>query len=183
MAVRFSSLAKPQGTWWRSLGQDERLWGTLAVIWGLAMFAMIAVIWPAIGREQNRIQSYRIEPADFTALTDQFIQTYQVGELDGVPVVAPPPGSDVYLEAQTFAWRPVIQLQRGQTYRLLISSRDVQHGFSLVMAPHSLNFQILPGYITAIEITPEDAGEYPIVCNEYCGLGHHLMLGRIVVTD
>ncbi len=183
MAVRFSSLAKPQGTWWHPLGRDERLWGALAVIWGLAMFAMIVFIWPAIGREQNQIQSYRIAPATFGALTDQFIETYQVGEIDGVPVVAPPPGSDVYLEARAFAWRPVIQLKRGETYRFLISSRDVQHGFSLVMAPHSINFQLLPDYVTVIQLTPEEAGEYPIVCNEYCGLGHHLMLGRIIVTE
>lgn len=183
MAARFSSLAKPQGTWWRPLGRDERVWGALAVIWGLAMFMMIAFIWPVIGQEQNRIHSYRITPTDFAALTDQFITTYQTGELDGVPVVAPPPGSNVYLEARAFAWRPVIQLQRGQTYRFLISSRDVQHGFSLVMAPHSIDFQVLPGYVTVVELTPEDAGEYPIVCNEYCGLGHHLMVGRIVVTE
>jgi len=183
MATRFSSLAKPQGTWWRPLGRDERLWGALAVIWGLAMFAMIAFIWPTIGQEQNLIRSYRVEPSTFTAQTEQFIRTYQVGEVDGVPLVAPPPGGDVYLEALTFAWRPVIQLKRGETYRFLISSRDVQHGFSLVMAPHTINFQILPGFVTVIELTPEDAGEYPIVCNEYCGLGHHLMLGRIVVTE
>ena len=51
------------------------------------------------------------------------------------------------------------------------------------MAPHSINFQVLPDYVTVIQLTPEEAGEYPIVCNEYCGLGHHLMLGRIIVTE
>jgi heme/copper-type cytochrome/quinol oxidase subunit 2 len=32
-----------------------------------------------------------------------------------------------------------------------------------------------------LKITPNKAGEYRIVCNEYCGLGHHNMLGSIVV--
>lgn len=183
MAVRFSSLSKPRGTWWRALGRDEKLWVGIAVIWGLAMFAMIAFIWPLIGNQQNDIRSYRITPADFHARTERFTETHKVGELAGVPVVAPPPGGEVYLEAMSFAWRPILQLRRGESYRLLLSSRDVQHGFSLVMVPHSINFQVLPGYVTEIELTPEQAGEYPIVCNEFCGLGHHVMVGRIIVTD
>ncbi len=183
MATRFSSLAKPQGIWWKALGRDERLWVAIAVIWGLGMFVWIVFLWPLIGNQQNEIRSYRITPADFHARVEQFTAAYRVGELGGTPVVAPPPRSDVYLEALSFAWRPVLQLRRGEPYRLLISSRDVQHGFSLVMAPHSINFQALPGYVSEIELTPEHSGEYSIVCNEFCGLGHHLMVGRIIVTD
>ena len=62
-----------------------------------------------------------------------------------------------------------------------ISSLDVQHGFSL--QPDNLNFQVLPGYVTEIQIQPTEAGEYVIVCNEYCGEGHHLMLGGIEVIE
>ena len=183
MAGRFSPLAKPQGTWWSPLGRDERLWVAIAAIWGLGMFLMIAFIWPAIGNEQNEIQSYRIDPAEFHRLTMEFTEAHQIGEMDGVPVVAPPPGSDIYLEGQQFAWRPVVQLKRGKQYRFLISSRDVQHGFSLVMERHSINFQVLPGFVTAIRLTPEQVGEFAVVCNEFCGAGHHLMTGRIIVTD
>lgn len=183
MSRQYSALAKPQGTWWRELGPDERLWVGIAVIWGLAMFAMIAFIWPAIGTRQNAIESYSIDPADFRARTEAFTEAHKVGEISGIPVVAPPPGSDVYLEGMMFAWRPVLQLKRGETYRFLISSRDVQHGFSLLMRPRSLNYQILPGYVLSVWLTPEEAGEYPLVCNEFCGLGHHVMLGRIIVTD
>lgn len=183
MASPVSALAKPQGVWWERLGRDERLWVWLTVIWGIAMFLMIAFIWPLIGEEQNRLHSYRVDPAVFTAQTEAFIQQYQVGQLDGVPVVAPPPGGEVYLEARAFAWQPVIQLQRGETYRFLVSSRDLQHGFSLVMPPHSINFQILPGFVSVFELTPEEAGEFPLICNEFCGLGHHLMIGRIVVKE
>jgi cytochrome c oxidase subunit 2 len=183
MATRYSSFVKPEGIWWRRLGRDEKLWVGLAVIWGLSMFAMISFVWPLVGRQQNPVQSHRITPAEFQARAAQFTAAHQVGDLGGVPVVAPPPGDDVFLEAMSFAWRPVLQLKRGERYRILISSRDVQHGFSLVIVPHSVNFQVMPGYITEIELMPEQAGEYPIVCNEYCGLGHHLMMGRIIVTE
>ena len=183
MGMRYSSLAKPQGSWWRALGRDEKLWVGIAVTWGLAMFVMIVLIWPLIGSQQNDIRSYRMDPTEFHNRVEAFSAAHQVGELVGIPIVAPPPGSDVYLEALTFSWRPILQLRRGQPYRILLSSRDVQHGFSLVMAPHSINFQVLPGYITEIRLTPEDTGEFQILCNEYCGIGHHLMIGRILVVE
>lgn len=183
MVVRYSSLVKPRGTWWSALGRDERLWVGLVVIWGLAMFAMIVFIWPAVGSRENDIQAFRVDPAVFHTRVEEFTAAHKVGELGGVPIAAPPPGSDAYLEAAAFSWRPFLQLKRGQQYRLLLSSRDLQHGFSLVFGPRSLNYQVLPGYITAVTIVPERVGEFPVVCNEYCGLGHHLMLGRVIVTE
>ena len=33
----------------------------------------------------------------------------------------------------------------------------------------------------SVKMTPTKAGTYAIVCNEYCGIGHHTMLGRIYV--
>jgi cytochrome c oxidase subunit 2 len=33
-----------------------------------------------------------------------------------------------------------------------------------------------------ITFTPDSSGEFTIVCNEYCGIGHHTMLGKIFVV-
>ena len=41
--------------------------------------------------------------------------------------------------------------------------------------------QIVPGYETVITITPDKTGEFSVVCNEYCGIGHHNMVGKIYV--
>jgi hypothetical protein len=30
-----------------------------------------------------------------------------------------------------------------------------------------------------MKITPNQSGTYSIVCNEYCGIGHHMMLGDL----
>jgi heme/copper-type cytochrome/quinol oxidase subunit 2 len=30
---------------------------------------------------------------------------------------------------------------------------------------------------------PNQAGDNRIVCNEFCGIGHHTMVGRIIVTE
>ncbi|MFN8525840.1 MAG: cytochrome c oxidase subunit II [Chloroflexota bacterium] len=183
MALGYSSLSKPDSNWWRQMGRDEKLWVGFVVIWGLSMFLMIAFIWPAIGARQNDIESYRVDPAVFHTKVEEFTNKFKTGEVAGIPVVTPPPGTDVYLEASSFAWRPIVTLKKGQTYRFLMSSRDVQHGFSLISGERSLNYQILPGYVTSVHLTPEKADTYPLVCNEFCGLGHHLMAGRIIVTD
>ena len=80
-----------------------------------------------------------------------------------------------------WSWKPVLRLQKGASYVLHISALDVNHGFSLY--PANINFQIVPGYDYGLEITPNKAGEYKILCNEFCGISHHLMLGKIVVED
>ena len=175
---QLSTLLPPRDRWWTRLGPDERRWLVVAGIWCLILFTGMYV-WLMIGDQQTPVESYRIDPADFRAEVDAFIEEYQVDEVDGAAIVAPPPGSDVYLQASQFAWRPVLQLERGETYRLLVSSTDVQHGLSL--QPVNLNYQVLPGYLSVIEITPDEVGEFPIVCNEFCGLGHHVMTGLIVV--
>lgn len=175
-----STLLPPRRRWWTRLGPDERRWLTIAIIWCVILFTGMYV-WLGIGEQQAPVESYRVEPMHFLADVEAFVEEYQVDEVDGAPIVAPPPGSDVYLQANQFAWRPVLQLERGETYRLLVSSTDVQHGLSL--QPINLNFQVLPGYLSVIEITPDEVGEFPIVCNEYCGLGHHVMTGLIVVDQ
>ena len=75
----------------------------------------------------------------------------------------------------------VLKMKKGQTYRLHISSMDLQHGFSL--QPLNMNFQVLPGYDHVLTITPTSSGVFPIICNEFCGIGHHTMTGRIVVVE
>lgn len=175
-----STLLPPERVWWRRLGPDERTWLTIAFIWGLILFTGM-IVWMEVGEQQTPVESYLVDADTFRAETDAFIEARQVGEEHGVPIVAPQPGEDAYLLASQFQFRPILQLQRGQTYRLLVSSTDVQHGLSIPQT--SLNFQVLPGYLYVIRITPDETGEFSLVCNEFCGLGHHVMTGKITVTD
>ncbi len=62
-----------------------------------------------------------------------------------------------------------------------MSSVDWMLGFSL--QPVNINISIHPGYEHVINLTPTDTGEFGIICNEYCGIGHHTMTGRIRVTE
>ncbi|HTJ22859.1 MAG TPA: hypothetical protein VL383_10725, partial [Gemmatimonadaceae bacterium] len=51
------------------------------------------------------------------------------------------------------------------------------------LQPTNINIQIHPGYEHVITLTPTEAGEFGIVCNEFCGIGHHTMVGRVIVVD
>ena len=179
-----SSIQPPaQAIWWsQPLDRVEGTWIGIALVWSLIMFFMMP-FWHVYGKQNLSNEAYRTTPEAYSAKTQAMIDQYTVRtETDlQIPVVAPPPGSDVYLLGRLWQWFPILELQEGQTYRLHISSTDWQHGFSL--QPVNINVQILPGYETVLTITPDTVGEQTIICNEYCGLGHHNMTGKIYVTE
>ena len=39
----------------------------------------------------------------------------------------------------------------------------------------------MPGYDYGLRMTPNLPGEYKVICNEFCGIQHHIMIGKIVV--
>jgi len=41
----------------------------------------------------------------------------------------------------------------------------------------------VPGYEGVYTITPTRAGKYSVVCNEYCGIGHHTMVSNLYVVE
>ena len=168
----------PERVWWKPLGREERLWVTIAAVWCFFMFFML-IGWYFLGAQNLPTQARRITPAQYVALVDSFVAANKVGEENGIPVVHPQPGSDVYLVGRQWQWTPILELEAGQTYKLHVSSIDVQHGLSI--QPINLNLQIFPGYDYIMQITPTQAGEYSVWCNEFCQFGHHLMTGKIIV--
>jgi len=177
--MRFESgIVPPTGIWWRPAGRQERIWVAIAFAWCLVLFAMMPFWHFKGGQNPSGIRS-KVAPADYMQRTLRFVEEYQVGEENGVPVVAPPPGADVYLLGQMWRWYPALRLQEGTTYTLHLSSIDVNHGFSLY--PANINFQVVPGYDYGLKIQPNKPGDYRIVCNEFCGINHHAMLGSIRV--
>lgn len=174
------SIHQPPADWFEPPHGFERFWVGIALAWCLIMFAAMPY-WHLYGKQNNTGEGYRVEPAAFTQRVQQFVANHRVGELNGMPIVEPAPGGDAYLQAQMWMWFPILKLRQGQTYRVHISSLDLQHGFSL--QPLNMNFQVVPGYDHVLTLTPTSSGEFSIVCNEFCGIGHHLMTGRILVEE
>lgn len=168
------------GIWWKPAHRAEKVWVAIAFGWCMVLFAMMP-LWHWKGGQNPSGVRTRVEPTAFLARTQAFAKQYQVGEDRGLPIVAPPAGSDVYLTAMTFQWYPILKLVKGTSYRLHISALDVNHGFSLF--PVNVNLQIVPGYDYALLVTPNASGDFRVICNEFCGIGHHTMVGRVIVTD
>ena len=59
-------------------------------------------------------------------------------------------------------------------------SMDVLHGVHIPMT--NMSTMIVPGYVAQITTSIPKPGEYPLLCNEYCGLGHNHMWSNISVV-
>jgi len=174
-----SALVAPRHVWWKPAGKQEKVWVTVSFVWCMILFAMMPLWHIKGGQNPSGIRS-KVDPIAFHKRVEQFVADYKVGEHMGMPIVAPPPGSDIYLLGRMWQWYPSLQLEEGKTYTLHLSSTDLNHGFNL--QPFNLNFQVVPGYDYGLRITPNRPGDYRVICNEFCGIGHHLMIGQIVVT-
>ena len=176
-----SYLPPAHKVWWKvPVGREEVLWISIALIWCIIMFLMMP-IWHVYGKQNLSNEAYQTSPAKYGPKVEAMIEKYKVREENGIPVVHPPAGSDVYMLGRLWQWYPILELEKGKSYRLHLSSMDWQHGFSV--QPININLQVVPGYEMVIDITPDEAGEYGVICNEYCGVGHHTMVGRIYVQE
>jgi cytochrome c oxidase subunit 2 len=98
----------------------------------------------------------------------------------GVAGQAPP--RDIGVVARRFAFEPArIEVALGERVRLLVVSADGVHGIEIKQ--FRVNREIPRGTRpVAIEFTASQAGEFPILCSEYCGDGHSDMTGQLVVV-
>ena len=176
-----SFLPPSERDWWSvPVGKQEVIWVGIALVWCLIMFFMMPY-WHIYGKQNLSNEAYQTTPAQFQKKVDEMVANYQIGEQAGIPIVKPPVGSDVYMLGRLWQWYPILELEKDQPYRIHLSSMDWQHGFSL--QPTNINLQILPGYEMVVTMTPDQAGEFTVICNEFCGIGHHLMLGKIFVKE
>lgn len=169
--------------WWNTpVEKTEVLWVTIAFVWGLIMFFMMPY-WHFTGNQNMSNEAYKISADRYSEKTEAFAKKYKVREEGdtGIPVVRPPAGSDVYLLGRLWEWWPILELEKGKSYRVHMSSLDYLHGFSL--QPENINIQVHPDYELVMTITPTSSGEFGIICNEFCGVGHHTMVSKLYVVD
>ena len=174
-------LPPAQRLWWKEpVHSVELVWIVIAFVWCLVMFFMMP-FWHIYGKQNLSAETYRTTPEMFSKKAQAMVDQYKVREEteQKIPVVKPPAGADVYLIARLWQWWPILELEKGKTYRLHLTAMDYQHGFSL--QPENINIQVLPGYEHVVNVTPNRAGSYAIICNEFCGIGHHTMVSRLYV--
>ncbi len=149
----------------------EKVWLGAAMV--LIVFFIASVTYGAIGAGVAMVDDSEetIDP-DTLGEDDRFgdPRVEQVGDDE----------YEVYAVARTFVFQPdPIEVPEDSTVTFYITSGDVIHSFSVVGT--NANVMVIPGEVATMTVEVDEPGEYGIVCNEYCGPGHHDMEGLLVV--
>ena len=87
-----------------------------------------------------------------------------------------------YVVARQYGFQPdPIVVPANSTVTFYVTSADVTHGFEA--AGTNLNTMVIPGEVSEVTVETSGPEEYGIVCNEYCGAGHHVMQGSLEVVS
>jgi len=89
---------------------------------------------------------------------------------------------ELQLIAQMWSFQPRrIEIPAGSQLDIYLRASDIIHGFKIEGT--NVNMMAVPGSINYMRLTLDEPGVYPLICHEYCGVGHHNMRGEIVVTE
>lgn len=88
----------------------------------------------------------------------------------------------IEIHAKKFEYAPAeITLQKGETYKLHLTSDDVPH--TLRIKSMGLNGAMKPNEFTDVLFTPTEVGDFRADCGLYCGAGHTKMALTVHVVE
>lgn len=75
------------------------------------------------------------------------------------------------------------EVEAGTTVIFNVTTEDVNHGLGIYDNDLRLlaQTQAMPGYRNKLKYTFDKPGEYKLMCLEYCGLSHHVMIASFNV--
>jgi cytochrome c oxidase subunit 2 len=85
----------------------------------MVMFFMM-VGWHIYGKQNLSTETYKTTPEKFTAQAQAMVDKYTVRTepSEKSPWWPPPEGSDVYMIARLWNFWPILELEKGKTYKL-----------------------------------------------------------------
>lgn len=149
--------------------------------WMLAAFGMIAVFVGVIlysgffghmhpPGAMETIDSSKLHLSDEFAEDHLGVSTLQDGSVR------------VTLVAARYGFYPrEIRVPAGKPVTFRIATLDVLHGLHVPMT--NLSTMIVPGYVSTVTTVFPKPGEYPMLCNEFCGMGHDHMWSKLIVLS
>ena len=152
----------------------ERRWATLAIL-VLGVLVGMAVF---IGLEHATRPQGHVETADPTTLhlAGEFIESNLGTEIaaDGA----------VTLRAigQQYSFTPQCLVVPADTpVTLRATGADVVHG--LLIEGTNINTMLVPGYVSELPVRFSTPSDHLMPCQEFCGIGHQGMWGKVKVVD
>ena len=144
-------------------------------LWVWANFVNVpddAVEMEVVGQQWH--WTYRYPGADGT-LGKSDVRQMSVNNPFGIDPEDPAGQDDILVH------HPTMHLLIDQPVKLLLRSKDVLHDYAV--AEFRVKMDLVPGMVTYQWLTPTRTGEFDILCEEFCGIAHHAMRGRVVVSD
>lgn len=151
----------------------EKLWIAASMV--LIVLFIGSVTYGAVAAGVTMIDD-REDVVDPDNLDEEFPEpgVEQVGENEyEVHVIA----GQFFFDPGTF---DPIEVPENSEVTFKVTSPDVIHSFSIVGT--NANTMVIPGEVASLTVEVDEPGHYGIVCNEYCGGGHHNMEGELVVV-
>lgn len=126
----------------------------------------------------------------FAGLLGLFVVFWAIGFRQFTEMGTPPRDAlDIYVTAKQWMWQfsypegpasvDVLYVPAERPIRLNLTSRDVIHSF--FVPEFRIKRDAVPGTYTSIWFEALRPGRYPILCAEFCGTGHSVMRGTVVV--
>jgi cytochrome c oxidase subunit 2 len=149
----------------------ERYWLiSVSVVLGAfvaALFASVFVFGINLPSPVGRIDPTRVDETEFAEVGLRHMGDNQY---------------TVHMTAQMWRYDPTeVRVPAGSEVTFIITSKDITHG--IIIEEHAVNLMLLPGQIARATATFNRPGTYRMVCHEYCGPGHHNMIGTIIVEE
>ncbi|MES2366888.1 MAG: cupredoxin domain-containing protein [Pseudomonadota bacterium] len=88
----------------------------------------------------------------------------------------------IKIVAKKFDYTPnEIKLKKGVPVVLEFTTLDVFMGFKV--PDMDVRADIIPGKVSRVRLVPDKVGNFPFVCDVFCGSGHEEMGGTIIVSE
>ena len=75
----------------------------------------------------------------------------------------------------------VVHLPIGRNVKVNLRSKDVLHNFTVTQ--FRVKMDLVPGLVSYLWLKPTKVGEFEVLCEELCGIGHFAMRGKVVVDE
>lgn len=155
-----------------------------------AAFAIVALnaARPAVEYAGVQEKSFGMRARVFWALVVAGVLIAVITTLD-LPYAAtrgdvPEDAVTIGIEGRQWLWlMDEAEVGLGDTVVFDVSAFDVNHGLGVYDPDMTLigQTQAMPGYVNSLRVTLDQPGTYSLLCMEYCGLSHHIMLSQITV--
>jgi cytochrome c oxidase subunit 2 len=152
----------------------ERRWAMLSI----AIVGVLVGMAAFIGIHQAAMPQGHVETADPRTLhlSGEFIES-NLGS-----AVEPDGSVTVRAIGQQYSFTPQCIVVPAETpINFRATSADVVHG--LLIEGTNINTMLVPGYVSVLPIRFKAPGEHVMPCQEFCGIGHQGMWGKVKVVD